>query len=145
MFDEPLKAPASRWISVVFLQGDDADDLLAMIDRSGPAATTEHLQRWDSGDETTDAALTNGYVYDRIPAGATDRTIEDDGSQYALTYSVQFRYVSLFRRYPVEPDPEFVSAPRASATQPAGARRAADTWVATPGRSTNKAGRAVAL
>jgi hypothetical protein len=145
MFDERLNAPASRWISVVFLQGDDADEVLAMIDRSGAAATTEHLQRWDSGDETTDSALTNGYVYDRIPAGATDRTIEDDGSPYALTYSAQFRYVSLFRRYPVEPDPEFGSASRASATRPARARRAADTWVATPGRSTSKAGRAVAL
>lgn len=145
MFDERLNAPASRWISVVFLQGDDADAVLAMIDRSGAAATTEYLRGWDSGDETTDAALTNGYVYDRIPAGATARTFEDDGSPYAMTYSAQFRYVSFFRRYLVDPDPEFVSAPRASATQPARARRAVDTWVATPGFSTNKAGRAVAL
>lgn len=145
MFDERLNAPASRWISVIFLQGDDADEALAMIDRNGAAATTEHLQLWDSGDETTDAALTNGYVYDRIPAGATDRTIEDDGSPYALTYSAQFRYVSLLRRYKAEPDTEFVPAPKASASQPARARRAADTWVATPGWSTNKAGHAVSL
>jgi hypothetical protein len=145
MFDERLNAPASRWISVLFLHGDDADEVLTMIDRSGAAATIKHLQSWDFGDKTTDAALTNGYVYDRIPAGATDRTIEDDGSPYALTYSAQFRYVSLFRRYSLEPDPEFVSAGRALGTQPARARRTADTWVATPGLSTNKAGRAVAL
>jgi len=145
MFDERLNPPASRWISVVFLQGDDADEVLDMIDRRGAAATTEHLQRWDSGDETTDAALTNGYVYDRIPAGATDRTIENVGSAYALTYSAQFRYVSLLRRYLADSEPELVSAPRVSATQTALARRAANTWVGAEARAESKAGRAVAL
>ncbi len=111
MFDERLNAPATSWISVVFLQGDDADEVLGMIDRSGSAAVIVYLQHWDYGDETTDAALENGYVYDRVPAGATDRTIEDDDSPYALTYSAQFRYVSLLRRYPAEPEPEKISAP----------------------------------
>lgn len=145
MFDERLIPPPSRWISVVFLQGDDADEVLAMIDRSGAATTTEHLQRGDSGDETTDAALTNGYVYDRIPAGATDRTIEDDGSAYALTYSAQYRYVSLLRRYQAESEPELDSAPRVSDAQSARARSAADTWVGAEARSANKAGHAVGL
>jgi hypothetical protein len=61
-----------------------------MIDRAGPVAAIEHLQQRDSGDETTDAALENGYVYDAIPAGSTDRTIHDDSGRYAPTYTPQF-------------------------------------------------------
>jgi hypothetical protein len=136
--------PASRWISVIFLQGDDADEVLGMLDRTGVAATIEYLQQWDYGDETTDAALINGYVYDRIPAGSTDRTIEDDGSPYALTYSVPFGYVSLLRRYPA-PEPEHTSATRVPTTQPARARQAAESWASARGRSASKSGRAVAL
>jgi hypothetical protein len=146
MFDERLNRPASRWISVIFLHGHDAEEMLRLIARSGPGAVIEYLQHWDYGDETTDAALTNGYVYDRIPAGSTDQTVEDDGLPYALTYSAPFRYVSLLRRYPAEPEPEpVVAASRVSATQPAGARSSADTWVTAQNRSTNKAGHAVAL
>ena len=144
MLDKPRSTPGFRWISVVFLQGDDADEVLGMLDRTGVAATIEYLQQWDYGDETTDAALTNGYVYDGIPAGSTDRTIEDDGSPYALTYSVPFGYVSLLRRHPA-PESEHTSATRVSATQPARARQAAEQWASARGRSTSKSGRAVAL
>lgn len=144
IMDKPRSTPESRWISVVFLQGDDADEVLGMLDRTGVAATIEYLQQWDYGDETTDAALTNGYVYERIPAGSTDRTIEDDGSPYALTYSVPFGYVSLLRRYP-DPQPEHTSATGLSAPQPAHARQAAESWASAPSRSTSKSGRAVAL
>jgi len=87
-------------ISVIFLQGAEADAVLGMIDRSGATATSQYLRQWDHGVETTDAALTNGYVYDHIPAATTDRTFED-ASPYAVTYSTQFRYVSLLRRYPI--------------------------------------------
>jgi hypothetical protein len=145
MFDERLNTPASRWISVIFLQGHDAEETLRLIARSGPGAVIEYLQHWDYGDETTDAALTNGYVYDRIPAGSTDQTVEDDGLPYALTYSEPFRYVSLLRRYPADPEPERVAASRMSPTQPARAHYSADTWVTAQNRSTNKAGHAVAL
>jgi hypothetical protein len=145
MLDQGLNAPASRWISVIFLQRERADDVLSMIDRSGVAATIAHLQQWDYGEATTDAALTNGYVYDRIPAGSTDRTVEDDCSPYALTYSAQFRYVSFLRRHPDKSESEFVSAPGASARQPARACPAPNPWLTTPGRSTNKTERTVAL
>lgn len=137
--------PSPRWISVVFLQGDNADHVLRMIDRSGAAATIEYLRDLDDGDDTTNAALTNGYVYDRIPAGSTDRTIEHDGSPYALTYSAQFRYVSFLRRFPPEPGSQSVYAPKVSATQSARTPPAADTWVNTQTRSTNKAGHSVVL
>ncbi|TFC03379.1 hypothetical protein [Cryobacterium sp. MDB2-33-2] len=147
MFDERVTTPASRWLSVTFLQGKEATEVLGIIDRSGVTTAVEYLQQWDHGDETTDAALTNGYVYDRIPAGSTDRTVEDDGSPYALTYSTRFRYVSLLRRHPLESELESVpAAPGGPARQTARARAGvADPWVDRPDRSANLAGQAVSL
>lgn len=103
-----LEAPEgeSRWISVVFLQGEEADDLLATIDRDGPLAAMAHLERLDFGDDTTDAALSNGYVYDAVPVGTSDRVIMDDESGYTLTHSTAPRHVSLLRRYLTPPEAE---------------------------------------
>ncbi|TFC15208.1 hypothetical protein E3O19_08750 [Cryobacterium algoritolerans] len=146
MFDKRVNASASRWISVIFLQGEQADTTLDLIDRRGPTAAIEYLQQWDFGDETTDAALTNGYVYERIPAGSTDRTLTNDDSPYALTYSPPFGYVSLLRRYPAESELELASAPRASAKQSPRAREdVADIWVAPRDRSAQYARHPVAL
>jgi hypothetical protein len=145
MFDEGLRTAEPRWIGVVFLQGDEAHAVLGMIDRMGALAAIEHLQQWDYGDETIDAALTNGYVYDRIPAGRTDRIIEDDGSPYALTYSKKFGYVSLLRRYPDGPEPNRARTTRVASTQLAQSRQPAATWVSARAQSSNKAGTAVSL
>ena len=95
----PPREPEDRWISVVFLQGEDADAVLALVDRDGPLTAIEHLRHWDFGDETTDAALVNGYVYDAVPSGRSDRVIADDDSGYTLTYSTSHGYVSLLRRH----------------------------------------------
>ncbi len=100
-----------RWMSVVFLQGQDADAVLEMIDRIGPEAAIRHLSQWDYGDETRDAALVNGYVYDGIPQSATDRVLHDDASAYALMYNHQFGYASLLRHFTpvVEDGPQLVA------------------------------------
>lgn len=132
--------PDSRWISVVFLQGEEADAVLEMIDRAGPGAAIEYLQQWDFGDETTEAALENGYVYDAIPAGSTDRTIHDDSGRYSLTYSAQFGYVSLLRSY----DPDLEAAIAVALERPAtpGERAMAehpDQWFSAHDLSTDRA------
>lgn len=98
-------APESvrRWISVVFLQGDDADQVLNLIDRDGTDAAIEHLAGFDYGEETVQAALVNGYVYDTPPTGALDKTATRD--VYTLTYSPFLGHVSLLREYDAFPDP----------------------------------------
>lgn len=88
-----------RWMSVIFLQGEEADAMLDLIGQNGSEAAIQHLSQWDYGDETRDAALVNGYVYDAIPQSPTDRVIRDDASGYALTYNQQFGYVSLLRHF----------------------------------------------
>lgn len=89
-----------RWISVVFLQGDEADEMLDLVDRDGPEAAIEHLKGFDYGEETTNAALLNGYVYDTPPAGALDR--EATEGDYQLLYNHQLGHVSLLRRHTSE-------------------------------------------
>lgn len=157
-----------RWLSVVFLQGSEADEVLDLIDRDGPDAAIEHLRNWDYGDETTDAALENGYVYDEPPTGQLDRVITD--GDYALTYNPFMGHVSLLRSHPaamadpalaetdVVPAREAISGvgpldastPRSSVT-PASARDQAGPavverdWFAGPVRSSGSAGRGLAL
>jgi hypothetical protein len=115
----------SRWVSVVFLQAERADRVIGTISRLGPVAGIEYLRQWDRGDETTEAALTNGYVYDRIPVGSTDRTLVQADSSYALTYNTAHRYVSLLRRYPTESVP----SPPLSFSRPSRiGRPAVDIW-----------------
>ena len=127
------KNRTSRWIGVAFLQGAEADEALGLIDRNGASAAFDYLQPRDLGEATTDAALENGYVYDRIPAGRTDHIIEHDGSPYALTYSRTYRYVSLLRWHPLESEVERArNAPRR------------DDILAAP-RSTRQAERTVTL
>ncbi|MCC6855300.1 MAG: hypothetical protein IT189_04490 [Microbacteriaceae bacterium] len=106
---------SSRWVNVVFLQGHDADEL-AIIDRDGTDAAIAHLSGYDFGDETTQAALVNGYVYDQIPTGALDRIAA--GEAYTLTYNHDLGHVSLLRTYSVaEPESD---PPRLITSHPVG-------------------------
>ncbi|WP_420330078.1 hypothetical protein [Ornithinimicrobium murale] len=155
-----------RWLSVVFLQGEEADALLDLIDRDGADAAIEHLKGWDYGDETTDAALENGYVYDdQPPASGTDRTLTS--SEYAVTYNHALAHVGLYRQFDTPPDPalrvdppapetaSISTGPSPRAQQAASdregheARRAAlgadRDWFTTPSRSSADSGRGLSL
>ncbi|MFT3799064.1 hypothetical protein [Microbacterium sp.] len=91
-----------RWINVVFLQGDVADKVLDIIDRDGADAAIAFLSDFDYGSETTEAALENGYVYARPPAGTLDRTVTQ--GDYTLVHNPFAGYVSLYRRFGTTPD-----------------------------------------
>jgi len=132
-----------RWINVVFLQGDDADQALQMLDREGTDALIEYLAGYDVGDDTVQAALANGYVYDEPPNGPLDRTATRD--VYTLTYNHDFGYVSLLREYDAIPDPALlgIDTPPTvepgletiSEPQPAGKDRSGSSWFGRSGRS----------
>ena len=97
------EAAPSRWINVVFLQGDEADRPLRILGELGHVDAVDYLAQWDYGDETTQAALENGYVYDEPGEGTNDQVaISGD---YALVVNPHLGYVSLLRRY-TEPDTE---------------------------------------
>ncbi|WP_442576384.1 hypothetical protein ACSBPH_04400 [Microbacterium sp. F51-2R] len=125
-----------RWLNVLFLQGEDATQALELVDRFGAPFAIRHLARHDRGEETTEAALIDGYVYDAIPTCPTDRVAQDPASGYALTFNPTLRYVSLLRRYELDAPqqaeekpatgrgmPRTASLPPALFTQPAAGHR----------------------
>lgn len=100
---QPAEASTPRYISVVFLQGEDADRALQMMDELGHIDAIDHLSGWDYGDETTQAALSNGYVYDAPPVAQLDHVVSS--GEYTLIANPTYRYVSLLRTYHPAPDP----------------------------------------
>lgn len=126
---ERRTSEAPRWLSVVFLQGEEADAVLDLIDQQGTDAAIEHLADFDHGEETTQAALENGYVYDTPPNGILDRTANATigGSGYLLTFSPFLGHVSLLRKYDATPDSALhgtdVAAPASTTTTGASAQR----------------------
>ena len=100
--------PEPRWVSVVFLQGSEADPVLEMIDRDGTDTAIDHLAGRDDGEETTQAALENGYVYDTPPSGRWDRAVTR--GDYTLTYDYLHGHVGLLRAH--VPEPEYAEPER---------------------------------
>lgn len=84
-----------RFVNIVFLQGDDADHILALIEERGADAAIEHLAGSDFGEETVNAAIANGHTYDEAPAGSLDRTAQKDA--YTLVYNPFMGHVGLYR------------------------------------------------
>lgn len=139
---EPATASVRRWVSVVFLQGSEADEVLDLIDAEGTDAAIEQLKGYDYGEETTQAALENGHVYDDLPTGTVD-DVATSGT-YTLTYNRHLGHVSLLRTHSIPAadaleEPGAMSA-RAAVSNPgasrrsAGARREPDaSWFGHPG------------
>ena len=119
----PSDSVPARRVGIVFLQGQDADEVLAIIDRDGTDAAIEHLAGFDMGEETTQAALVNGYVYDTIPTGPLDRTTTN--GEYTLTYNHDHGHVSLLRRQPESKESDVEAAVSRTTTARQGARRQA--------------------
>lgn len=160
---DPGPAQAGRrWLNVVFLQSEEADAVLDLIDRDGTDAVIEHLKGWDYGTETTDAALENGYVYDdQPPASGTDRTVTS--SEYTVTYNHALGHVGLYRQLDTPPDPALLNdppvptsirtgpSPRAQQAAHGGreARRAAlgadRDWFARPASTSTSSSRGLSL
>ena len=150
------EAAPSRWVSVVFLHGEEADrplrilgelergglihrdtptvhsatlgdaidrwditrtsaenvrdffraapgGIMRILGELGHVDAMDFLAQWDYGDETTQAALENGYVYDEPGEGTNDRVALS--GDYALVVNPHVGYVSLLRRY-TEPEAE---------------------------------------
>ncbi|GGO61572.1 hypothetical protein GCM10010910_09700 [Microbacterium nanhaiense] len=102
--DEPAveQVTVKRWVSICFLQGEEADEVLELIDDEGVDAAMSFLKNWDYGDETTDAALENGYVYDLPPTGPLEQEVRD--GDYDMTYSHSFGHVGLYRLHEIPPE-----------------------------------------
>lgn len=126
----PQPPRVERWIGVVFLQGEDADYMLELIDTQGWGKGIENLRTWDYGTETTDAAMANGDVYDAAPVYPGDRQAET--GDYVMTYNAEAGHVALYRRHliPAEdaidpPDQAHIAPARRSTGRDAAGRSSA--------------------
>ena len=106
----------SRLINVVFLQGGEADHALELIEAGGADAVIQELAGYDFGDETVDAALENGYVYDSVPVAQLDRVVTLDA--YTLVYNYDHRHIALYRAEGSLPSPVLlgIAEPRHAAS-----------------------------
>lgn len=113
-----------KWVSVVFLQGGEAEPVLDIIDQQGTDAAIEYLAGWDHGQDTVDSAMEYGYVYDTAPRTPAD--VVATRGDYAISYSHGLGYVGLARRIPV-PDPALwrTGTPAVEATTAAPSREGA--------------------
>ncbi|MBV2363520.1 hypothetical protein [Streptomonospora nanhaiensis] len=113
-----------KWVSVVFLQGGEAEPVLDIIDQQGTDAAIEYLAGWDHGQDTVDSAMEYGYVYDTAPRTPAD--VVATRGDYAISYSHGLGYVGVARRIPV-PDPALwrTDAPAVEATTAALSREGA--------------------
>ena len=82
---------------------EEADRPLRILGELGHVDAVDYLAQWDYGDETTQAALENGYVYDEPGEGTNDRVVLS--GDYALVVNPHVGYVSLLRGY-TEPEAE---------------------------------------
>ncbi|WP_166998363.1 hypothetical protein [Paramicrobacterium fandaimingii] len=100
-----------RWVSIVFLQGEEADQVLDLINREGIDAGLDHLKGWDYGEETTGVALENGHVYDLndLPTGPLDREATGDG--YRMVYNAQMGHVALYRQHTIPAEDRLDTSP----------------------------------
>ena len=101
---DPGTDTQQRWISVVRLEGAQAQAALDRIDRDGVSAGLDHLTTWDRGEATTTEALENGYVYDEPPAGSMDHRVDAD--TYLLRYGSTPPQIALYRRQTLPLDPD---------------------------------------
>lgn len=80
---------AERYQHVVFLQGDEAAEVLdGVFDREGIERTVEYLTQWDTGDGIPE-------ISDRSSAGAGDDTARV--GDYLLSWNLRRGYIGLER------------------------------------------------
>lgn len=116
---EPVPEVRREFINVVFLQGEEADQIIDIITLRGTDQAIEHLAGHDFGDETVEAALENGYVYDQPPVGQLDTSATRD--VYTLVYNPFMGHVALYRERDALSDPVIVdleAPPRRPAPSP---------------------------
>ncbi|HEY0259453.1 MAG TPA: hypothetical protein VGC18_06325 [Lacisediminihabitans sp.] len=116
--DEPGETPAMRvdYVSIVFQEGTEADQALAILDEDGPSAAVAHLAQWDYGEETEMAAREYGHAYPEPPTGRDDRShVEGD---YVLAWNLPLGHVSLVRRVEVPVPAEEAPRPANVVSQP---------------------------
>ena len=76
-----------QYLQIVFMQGDDAQEALAILDKQGDDAAIDFLSEWDYGD---------ACPTDNEPRAGTSDTVHKHDN-YLLTYNTSLGYIGLDR------------------------------------------------
>lgn len=80
----------SKYQDIIFLQGSEADEALALMDEYGIETTFKHLLEYDYGD-------VYGELRVEPPYGSNDYTFEgSDG--YIMSWNKGLNYIGLIKR-----------------------------------------------
>ena len=80
-----LKKKASKYESIVFMQGEEADEPLKILEEQGEEAALEFLKQWDYGE--------GGETYNENPAGDDDD--EYRSGNYIMSYNTRIGTIGL--------------------------------------------------
>lgn len=85
---------------VIFIQGEEADEAIDILQNHGEDAVIKYLSQWDQGEYHTIYSH-----YDKT-VGASDDIYETD--QYVLTYNTRLNYIGLLTKLPKDKYGEYV-------------------------------------
>ena len=94
---------ASKYVGIVFAQGDDAAEMFDLLDAYGWDALIDRLADWDFGQETEDAAVVNGGIYDGLPKYRGEQRVTR--GEYTAVADWPYNYVALYRELPANWQP----------------------------------------
>jgi hypothetical protein len=84
----------TKYEEIVYMQGDDAEEALTILQDQGEEACLEHLKQWDNGDASD-------FSGDGVPWGKDDELIFGEGG-YIVSYNPHLDYIALQRKYVVK-------------------------------------------
>ena len=103
---------AAKYVMIVFMQGEDATEMKDLLDSDGWLgsdgrdcwdALIDRLSDWDYGQETEDAAVVNGGIYDDLPDYWGEQRATR--GEYNVVVNWHYNYVALYRKLPAGRQP----------------------------------------
>lgn len=77
-----------QYQNIVFMDGDEADIVLEVLDEHGEEAAIGYLTQWDHGDG-------GGEINDNPQSGSADDTYTSEDGMYRLTWNRHLNYIGL--------------------------------------------------
>ncbi|OQA82032.1 MAG: hypothetical protein BWY31_03441 [Lentisphaerae bacterium ADurb.Bin242] len=75
-----------EYMSIVFIQNEEAEEPLNILEAQGKGAALQYLRQWDYGED-------DGETYPENPAGSGDSTYRE--GNYIMSYNSSMGYIGL--------------------------------------------------
>ena len=76
----------TKYLEIVFIQNEEAETPLKILEEQGEDAAMNYLRQWDYSDD-------DGEIYDRNPGGSGDSAYRK--GNYVMTYNTSLGYIGL--------------------------------------------------